>query len=144
METTEITDHMILKNLANVETRRPAFEQLLAKYQKEIYFFIRHLGLDHEGADEIIQDVFLNIYRSAGALNLLDSLERIAYGFAAEACQKYFKLKTQEEWLPKMIAHLKQKDFSFNNIANRLEIPVKTVRDAYNTYLSKQTMPLSA
>lgn len=141
---TVITDHTILKNLVNVEKGWPAFEQLLARYKQQIYFFIRHQGVDHEEADEIIQDIFLKIYRSAGALNLLDSLEWIVYGFAAEGCQKYFKLKTQEEWLPKMIAHLKQKDFTFNNIALRLELPVKTVRDAYNTYLSKQTMPLGA
>lgn len=135
---------MILKNLVDVETRRIAFEQLLAKYQQQIYFFIRHQGVDHEDTDEITQQVFLNIYRKAGKLNYWDDLEWIIYGFAAEGCQKYFKLKTQEEWLPKMIAHLKQKDFTFNNIALRLELPVKTVRDAYNTYLSKQTMPLSA
>lgn len=96
METTVITDHILLKNLVNVETRRPAFEQLLVKYQQQIYFFIRHQGVDHEEADEIIQDIFLKIYRSAGALNLLDSLEWIVYGFAAERCQKYFKLKTQD------------------------------------------------
>ncbi|MBS1527509.1 MULTISPECIES: RNA polymerase sigma factor [Mucilaginibacter] len=139
METIVIADDVILKDLVNEKTRRKAFGQLLAKYQQQIYFFIRHQGLDHEDTDEVTQDVFLTIYRNVSALKLLDELDWIIYGFAAEACKKYFKLKPLEEWLPTMTAHLKQKGFSFKNIAFRLELPLKEVKYAYHTFLSKQT-----
>jgi len=144
METIVNDNYIILEGLLNSETRRQAFSQLLAKYQQDVYFFLRHLVLDHEETDELVQDVFLKIYNQAKTLDIKDDLEQIVYGLAAQACQLYFKLQPQERWLPNLIAYLKLHTFSFKDVAAILHLPLQTVKDAYHTWLTKQTTTLNA
>lgn len=41
-----------------------AFNFIVRKYQKKVYWIIRKMVLDHDDADDITQEVFLKIYRS--------------------------------------------------------------------------------
>jgi RNA polymerase sigma-70 factor (ECF subfamily) len=43
---------------------KSAFNYLVLKYQKKIYWVIRKIVLDHDEADDITQEVFLKIYDS--------------------------------------------------------------------------------
>lgn len=43
-----------------------AFNLIVRKYQKKVYWIIRKMVLDHDDADDITQEVFLKLYRSAG------------------------------------------------------------------------------
>ena len=39
-----------------------AFEKLVVKYQKRIYFTVRKMVLDHSNSDDIVQDTFIKAY----------------------------------------------------------------------------------
>jgi RNA polymerase sigma-70 factor, ECF subfamily len=41
-----------------------AFNILVRKYQKRVYWIIRKMVLDHDDADDLTQEVFLKLYRS--------------------------------------------------------------------------------
>ncbi|MDQ3022356.1 MAG: sigma-70 family RNA polymerase sigma factor [Bacteroidota bacterium] len=41
-----------------------AFNIIIRKYQKRVYWIIRKMVLDHDDADDITQEVFLKLYRS--------------------------------------------------------------------------------
>jgi len=41
-----------------------AFNLIVRKYQKKVYWIIRKMVLDHDDADDITQEVFLKLYRS--------------------------------------------------------------------------------
>lgn len=41
-----------------------AFNLIVRKYQKKVYWVIRKMVLDHDDADDITQEVFLKLYRS--------------------------------------------------------------------------------
>lgn len=41
-----------------------AFNFLVRKYQKRVYWIIRKMVLDHDDADDITQEVFLKLYKS--------------------------------------------------------------------------------
>ena len=43
---------------------RTAFNYLVLKYHKKIYWVIRRMVIDHDDADDITQEVFIKIYRS--------------------------------------------------------------------------------
>jgi len=43
-----------------------AFNLIVRKYQKKVYWIIRKMVLDHDDADDITQEVFLKLYRSLG------------------------------------------------------------------------------
>ncbi|MEZ4692334.1 MAG: sigma factor [Ignavibacteria bacterium] len=41
-----------------------AFNYIVRKYQKKVYWIIRKMVLDHDDADDITQEVFIKLYRS--------------------------------------------------------------------------------
>jgi RNA polymerase sigma-70 factor, ECF subfamily len=56
-------EYALIKAVA--QGNREAFEQLVTRYQKQLYNFIcRYLG-DRSAAEDLLQEVFLEIDRSA-------------------------------------------------------------------------------
>ncbi|MBR6195983.1 MAG: sigma-70 family RNA polymerase sigma factor [Bacteroidaceae bacterium] len=73
----------LINRLQNESTRRKAFEELVSRYSNKLYWQIRHLVVDHDDADDILQNVFLKTWNSIGAFKgdsqLYTWLYRIAY-----------------------------------------------------------------
>lgn len=112
MNTIIVNDQNISEGLLDSVTRQQAFGQVLDKYQQRIYFFIRYQLADHEETDELLQNMFLNLYRHVSSNKVNDHLHQLVYGFAAEACQLYFQKKPVSEWLPRLIHLLKQQELA--------------------------------
>jgi RNA polymerase sigma-70 factor (ECF subfamily) len=49
-----------------IKGNQNAFNFIVRKYQKKVYWVIRKMVLDHDDADDITQEVFLKLYRSVG------------------------------------------------------------------------------
>ncbi|NQV75266.1 MAG: sigma-70 family RNA polymerase sigma factor [Bacteroidetes bacterium] len=60
----EVEDSEILQKFAQENTRDEAFRLLLTKYQQKIYWHIRRMVIDHDDTDDIVQDVFLKVWKS--------------------------------------------------------------------------------
>ena len=41
-----------------------AFNVLVLRYQEKIYWVVRRLLPDHDEADDVVQDIFVKVYRS--------------------------------------------------------------------------------
>ncbi|MBO4503639.1 MAG: sigma-70 family RNA polymerase sigma factor [Bacteroidales bacterium] len=59
----EPTDEFILALFANSKTKEQAFEMLLKKYQRLIYYNVRRIVTLHEDADDVTQNVSIKIWR---------------------------------------------------------------------------------
>lgn len=57
-------DSIILQKFAEQSTREEAFRLLLKKYQQRIYWHVRRLVIDHDDADDIVQDVFIKVWKN--------------------------------------------------------------------------------
>lgn len=58
-------DHDDLKWIRNAKKgNHHAFEKLVLKYQKRIYFTVRKIVLDHDDANDIVQDTFIKTYQN--------------------------------------------------------------------------------
>ena len=57
-------DALILKNFQNLSTREEAFGWLLKKYQQKIYWHVRRFIIDHDDTDDVVQDVFIKVWRN--------------------------------------------------------------------------------
>lgn len=57
-------DAEILEKFANERTRDEAFTLLLNKYQERIYWHVRRYVLDHDDADDLVQDIFIKIWNN--------------------------------------------------------------------------------
>ena len=57
-------DSEILQKFADPKTRSEAFNLLLKKYQQKIYWHIRRLVINHDDADDLIQEVFIKVWKN--------------------------------------------------------------------------------
>jgi RNA polymerase sigma-70 factor (ECF subfamily) len=60
----QVEDSEIVEKFSRENTKHEAFNLLLIKYQKKIYWHIRRLVIDHDDADDLVQDVFIKIWKN--------------------------------------------------------------------------------
>lgn len=60
----QVEDSEILEKFAQFNTRDEAFRLLLSKYQQKIYWHIRRMVIDHDDTDDLVQDVFIKVWKS--------------------------------------------------------------------------------
>lgn len=59
----DIEDHLILSDFQIESKREKAFTQLVEKYQQRLYWHVRRLVIEHEDANDILQNVFIKVWR---------------------------------------------------------------------------------
>ena len=59
-----IEDDYILQKFEDTNTRHEAFSLLLNKYQQKVYWHIRRMVLNHDDADDLVQDVFIKVWKN--------------------------------------------------------------------------------
>lgn len=73
---------LLIERLHNAKTQRDAFEELVMLYQRRLYWHIRKIVMNHEDANDILQNVFIkawnNIDSFRGDSSLFTWLFRIA------------------------------------------------------------------
>lgn len=57
-------DALIISKFADESTREEAFGYLLKKYQQKIYWHVRRMVIDHDDADDVVQDIFVKVWRN--------------------------------------------------------------------------------
>lgn len=57
-------DSVLIASFRNDALKEAAFSGLLAKYQQRLYWHIRRMVVDHDDTDDILQNVFIKIWRS--------------------------------------------------------------------------------
>lgn len=71
-----------IKKLLNQKTQNEAFQQLLIQYQKPLYNHIRNIVINHDDADDVLQNTFIKVYQNLknfkGESKLFSWMYRIA------------------------------------------------------------------
>ncbi|WP_396150356.1 RNA polymerase sigma factor [Flavobacterium sp.] len=94
-----------LEALLNPKTQRNAFQQLVSQYQRPLYSHIRNLVLNHDDADDVLQNTFVKVFRSLngfkGESKLFSWMYRIATNESLTFLQQKSKRfqTTSEEYL---------------------------------------------
>ena len=52
----------LIAEIINPKTQNEAFKKLLHLYQKPLYFHIRNIVLNHDDADDVLQNTFIIFY----------------------------------------------------------------------------------
>ena len=60
----EYSDKELLEQFANEGTRNYAFNLIVKKYQEKIYWHVRRMVVDHDDADDLVQDIFVKVWKS--------------------------------------------------------------------------------
>jgi len=117
-----------IQELLNPKTQNVAFQKLLRDYQRPLYNQIRNIVLNHDDADDVLQNTFIKVFRHLkdfkGDSKLFSWMYRIATNEAISFInQKAKKSRTTSEALQtKIVDNLKADEyFDGNEIQIRLQ-----------------------
>ena len=81
-EVTEISDHLLVASFKDDSLKESAFNRLVIKYQERLYWHIRRMVVEHEDTNDILQNVFIKVWKNLSGFreesNLYTWLYRIA------------------------------------------------------------------
>jgi RNA polymerase sigma-70 factor (ECF subfamily) len=89
----QVEDSEILKKFAQENTRDEAFRLLLTKYQQKVYWHIRRMVISHDDTDDLVQDVFLKVWKSLSNFRNDSQLYTWLYRIATNESITFLKRK---------------------------------------------------
>ena len=92
----QVEDSEILSKFALENTRNEAFNLLLKKYQQKIYWHIRRLVIDHDDTDDLVQEVFINVWKSLSNFRNDSQLYTWLYRIATNESITFLNRKKQK------------------------------------------------
>lgn len=57
------SDKELLEFFRNENTRQQAFRAIVVRYQKKLYWHIRRMLIDHDDTDDVLQNVFIKVWK---------------------------------------------------------------------------------
>jgi RNA polymerase sigma factor (sigma-70 family) len=57
------SDTDLLQSFRNPDTREQAFTAIIRKYQEKLYWHIRRMVIVHEDADDVLQNLFIKVWK---------------------------------------------------------------------------------
>jgi RNA polymerase sigma-70 factor (ECF subfamily) len=76
------SERELIKKLKNEKTREPAFRELVLTYQEKLYWLIRKIVLNHDDADDVLQNTFLKVWKNLDSFREESSLYTWLYRIA--------------------------------------------------------------
>ncbi len=91
----EPSDKELLEKFRDENTRSHAFELLIWKYQKRIYWYVRRIVVDYDDAYDVVQNVFLKVWKKLHTFREDSSLPTWLYRIATREALNFLKKKKQ-------------------------------------------------
>jgi RNA polymerase sigma factor (sigma-70 family) len=92
----QVEDEEILSKFRDDSTRNEAFNLLLKKYQQKIYWHVRRMVIDHDDADDLVQDVFVKVWKNLPGFRNDAQLYTWMYRIATNECITFLNKKKQK------------------------------------------------
>lgn len=106
-----------IASLLDERTREAAFRQLVNQYSKPLYSHIRTIVIDHDDADDVLQNTFIKVFSNIagfkGESKLFSWMYRIATNEAITFINQKAKKRgiTNEEVLQRAVQNLRADDY---------------------------------
>jgi len=95
-----LEDKELLTKFKNPETQHYAFNLLVRKYQEKIYWHIRKMVIDHDDADDLVQEVFLKVWKNLSGFKGESALYTWIYRIATNDCLQFLNKKRKRFMIP--------------------------------------------
>jgi len=96
----ELRDEEILEMFAAEATREKAFGILVNKYQQKLYWHIRRMVVSHDDADDVLQNVFIKIWKNLERFEGKSKLYTWLYRIATNECLTFLGKKKRKATSP--------------------------------------------
>src|SRR6476620_1554226 len=57
-------DRLLLQQFKEPETKERAFTAIIKKYQEKLYWHVRRILVDHDDANDVLQNVFIKVWKA--------------------------------------------------------------------------------
>ena len=109
----ETQQSLFLSSLQEPETKEKAFKKLVQDYKERLYWHIRKIVLDHEDANDVIQNTFIKIHLNIDKFKGDSSLYTWMYRIATNESINFINSKSSkmglqnQEWIESKAEGLK-------------------------------------
>lgn len=93
-------DQELLDKFKVAESRNWAFNLLVRKYSERVYRHIRKMVVDHDDANDLVQDTFIKVYAGLQDFRQASSLFTWIYRIATNECLLFLRKKRRRFFLP--------------------------------------------
>ena len=87
---------IFISALKNSETKDSAFKKLIELYKEKIYWHIRKIVLDHDDANDVVQNTFLKIYLNIEKFKENSKIYTWMYRIATNESLNFIKSKSSK------------------------------------------------
>jgi RNA polymerase sigma-70 factor (ECF subfamily) len=95
-----VEDKVLLAKIRNKETRNYGFNLLVRTYQERIYWHVRKMVIDHDDSDDLVQEVFIKVWKGLDKFREDAQLFTWIYKIATNECITYLSKKKKRFFLP--------------------------------------------
>ncbi len=95
-----MTDEELLLKFREPSSRNWAFNLLVRKYQQKLYWHIRKMVIDHDDADDLVQETFIKVWNSLDTFRGDSQLYTWLYRIATNECLNFLAKKRRRFFLP--------------------------------------------
>lgn len=87
----------LVDQLKNEHTQSQAFEVLVNTYKQRLYWHIRSIVLNHDDADDVLQNTFIKVYRNIDGFKGDSKLYSWMYRIATNEALSFLKKKSKKQ-----------------------------------------------
>jgi RNA polymerase sigma-70 factor (ECF subfamily) len=95
-----IQDTELLIQFRDPDTKEKAFTTLIKKYQEKLYWHIRRIVVDHEDANDVLQNVFIRVWNGLGNFREDSQLYTWLYRIATNECLSFLEQQKRKQVVP--------------------------------------------
>jgi RNA polymerase sigma factor (sigma-70 family) len=97
---TEYSDSELLQQFRNADSRHYAFNMIVKKYQQRLYSHVRKMVIDHDDANDLLQNTFVKVWNNLDGFREDSQLFTWLYRIATNECLTFLKQKKKRFFLP--------------------------------------------
>ncbi|WP_298925302.1 RNA polymerase sigma factor [uncultured Allomuricauda sp.] len=91
-----IAEEALVNKLKEKESQAKAFEVLVNTYKERLYWHIRRIVLNHDDADDVLQNTFIKVYKNIGGFKGDSKLYSWMYRIATNESLTFLKQKSKK------------------------------------------------
>jgi RNA polymerase sigma factor (sigma-70 family) len=96
----EFSDSELLEKFRNSDTCHYAFNLLVKKYQQRVYWHVSRIVIDHEDANDVVQNTFLKVWKHLSGFRADSQLYTWLYRIATNEALSFLNSKRTKFFIP--------------------------------------------
>src|SRR6185295_10582360 len=98
--TLQISDAELLVQFRTTDRREESYTILIRRYQERLYWHIRRIVIDHDDANDILQNVFIKVWKSLDGFREDSQLFTWLYRIATNESISFLNSKKKRFFVP--------------------------------------------